>query len=280
MDLRSLLDYSLLGKIAASLALLVAVLVLRAVLAQVIQRQKGPSEMRRRWIVTGRNWLFVLFLLGLGAIWADALRSFALSIVAVAVAAVIATKELIQCFTGSILRTFSQAYSVGDRIELGGHRGDVVDLNMLTTTILEVGPGRTTHIRTGRMIVIPNARVTDSVVINESYMEGYVLHVFSVPVKAEDDWQEARRILQEAASEQAQPYMPIVRQRVDTLERKHSLSGPPIEPSIFVQVPEAGIINLVVRIPAPVGRQGYTEQVILRKFLKEFRPAKPKTQPS
>jgi small-conductance mechanosensitive channel len=51
----------------------------------------------------------------------------------------------------------TKAYAFGDRIENAGIRGNAVDHNALTTTILEIGPGQTSHQYTGRTMVIPNS---------------------------------------------------------------------------------------------------------------------------
>jgi len=55
----------------------------------------------------------------------------------------------------------TKAYALGDRIEIGSIGGNVVDHNALTTTILEIGPGQTSHQYTGRAMVIPNSFIFD-----------------------------------------------------------------------------------------------------------------------
>mgnify|MGYP001215256827 CR=1 FL=1 len=62
--------------------------------------------------------------------------------VAIAVALVIATKELILCVSGALIKGGARSFNIGDRIQVKEFRGDVIDQNLLTTTILEVGPGK------------------------------------------------------------------------------------------------------------------------------------------
>src|SRR5690606_32112227 len=112
--------------ILSSALLILAVVVLRSVAARFIRSHVQSAE----------------------------LRTVAISIVAIAVAFVVATKELILCITGSILKMASRSFVIGDRIQVKDFRGDVIDQNLLATTILEVGPGKLTHQRTGRMAVI------------------------------------------------------------------------------------------------------------------------------
>ncbi|WP_146429413.1 mechanosensitive ion channel domain-containing protein [Blastopirellula retiformator] len=77
-----------------------------------------------------------------------------ISILAFAVAVVIALKELIQCISGSIMKAVGRPFKLGDRIEFHNIRGDVIDHNVLTTTILELGPDQMTQQLTGRAIVL------------------------------------------------------------------------------------------------------------------------------
>jgi small-conductance mechanosensitive channel len=267
------LDPSVLDHLTASLIVIVLAIVVRMLVTQAVARHVAQPEARRRWVVSIRNWFVVALILGLGAIWGPALRTLAVSVVALTVAFVVATKELIQCISGSVLRTAAKAYSVGDRIQIERHRGDVIDVNFFSTTILEVGPGKPFHLRTGRTIVIPNSKLLITTVVNESHMKGLVLHMFTVPLQAEDDWERAEKILLEAAVEECKPFVEPARATMEQLEREHGLEGIPLAPRVSMTMPEAGKLNLVVRFPAPVGRQGRIEQAILRRFLKRYQPA-------
>jgi len=270
MNLPDLTHSATFTKLIASVLLVVLTLLLRAVVTRALRRQMSQSEIRRKWLVSIRNVTFLFLVLGLGAVWAEALRTIALSIVAFAVAVVIATKELIQCISGSVLRTASNPFSIGDRVEIGSHRGDVIDQNLLTTTLLEVGPGRAYHLRTGRTIVVPNSKLLDTPVVNESYMKQFVLHVFSIPLKGDQDWQKAERILLKAARAECGRFLDQVAEHMKDVEQKHALKGLPVQPRVSIQIPDTGKISLVVRVPAPVGRQGHVEQSIVRRFLREF----------
>jgi small-conductance mechanosensitive channel len=266
------LDPAVFDHLTASVVFVVLAIIVRMLVSQAIVRHVAQPEARRRWVVSIRNWFVVSLLLGLGAIWGAALHTLAVSAVALTVAFVVATKELIQCISGSVLRTAAKAYSVGDRIQIEKHRGDVIDVNFFSTTILEVGPGKPFHLRTGRTIVIPNSKLLIATVVNESYMRGLVLHMFTVPLKVDDDWEHAEKILLEAAEEECKPFVEPARATMENLEREHGLEGIPLAPRVSMTMPEAGKLDLVVRFPAPVGRQGRIEQAILRRFLQRHRP--------
>src|SRR5690606_28819112 len=180
---------------------------------------------------------------------------------------VVATKELILCITGSILKMASRSFVIGDRIQIKEFRGDVIDQNLLATTILEVGPGKLTHQRTGRMAVIPNSLFVSEPVINESYTHDYILHVFTIPYKREDDWQSASEALLASARRHCAPYLDDVRRHMEQLSRQRGLDIPNVEPRVTIQVPAAGEVHLVVRVPARSSERSYIEQQIMLDVL-------------
>lgn len=243
--------------------LIVSGLIVRALIARFIKRQVNSLELRRRWLVQSRNGLLLLMMLGLVLIWGEELRTLALSIVAIAVAIVVATKELIMCITGSILKAGAGSFSIGDRIQIKDFRGDVIDQNLLATTILEVGPGKLTHQRTGRMAVIPNALFVSEPVINESFTHDYVLHVFTVPFKRDDDWRGAQKAIVESARKQCAPFLEEVRRYMNRVSVSRGLEAPSVDPRVTMQVPVAGEIHLIVRVPVKSGQRGFIEQAIM-----------------
>ena len=227
-------------------------------------------ESRRRWGVTIRNILLVLFILGIGFIWAPKIQTFAVSLLAIALAVVLATKEVITCISGSILRTVTKAYSLGDRIEIGDIRGNVVDHNALTTTLLEIGPGQTSHQYTGRAMIFPNSFIFNHPLTNETYTKKYRLHIITVPLSTDDNWKTAKQLLLKAGREEAAPYIEKARTYFKSLEGKQWLDAPYVEPRVTVQLPEPGRINLLLRVPCPTQYPSRLEQAILKNFLAEF----------
>jgi small-conductance mechanosensitive channel len=258
---------SLISLIISSVVLVAIVAVLRTLSARFIRRNVTATDLRRRWLVNSRNGLLLLLLLGLVLIWGNELRTLALSIVAIAVAFVVATKELILCLIGAFIKSGSGAFNLGDRIQVKDFRGDVVDHNLLATTIMEVGPGRTAHQRTGRMVVLPNALFVSEPVVNENLTEKYGFHVFSVPFRREDDWNRARGVCLEAAERHCAPFIEQVRTQLSRVSEERGLGLPSVEPRVTIHVPAAGEVHLVIRVPVPAGQRSSVEQAILEDLM-------------
>lgn len=253
---------------ASTVILAVALTVIRGFAARYIRRQEWSSpQMGRRWIVQLRTIALVLFAIGLVFIWANELRAAAISLVALAAALVLATKELIMCVSGSLVRTSGRSFTIGDRVVIDGTRGDVIDHTLLTTTLLEVGPG---HFRTGRTVVVPNSLLLSGPVVNETGGHEYVLHNFSVTVPA-TEWATAEAILLEAATAVAEPHIEATRRQMDRIARENSLNLPSVDPQVVFDSSAAGEVTITVRVPCPARDKGRVEQTIVRAWL-EGRP--------
>ncbi|MBI5671706.1 MAG: mechanosensitive ion channel family protein [Nitrospirae bacterium] len=251
-----------------SLILLLFLISVRALAVRWIAGNQTLSmESKRRWVVTTRNSVVLAFLIGLVIIWAHELQAFAVSLVALAAAMVLATKELILCWSGAALRVGSKVYAVGDRIQIAGHRGVVLDHDAFATKLLEIGPGQSAHLYTGRVAVFPNSLLFTNALIKENPDQEYGLYTLVVPVKVDDDWQKAERTLVEAAKTECAPFMEEAVRQMKLLEQANLLEAPSPEPRITIQLPESGKLHLVLRFPAPDRGRSRIEQAILRRYL-------------
>jgi small-conductance mechanosensitive channel len=248
--------------------LLALVLLGRWITISRLRAAEGMSkDMQRRWSAQVRLVSLLLLVLGLLLIWGTELKTFALSVVAIAAAIVIATKELIMCVSGTLLRASGKSFQIGDRIEIGTFRGDVVDQTLLTTTILEVGPGTNIHQHTGRTIVIPNSVLLTTPVLNETFLDEYMLHAFSVPLGTGDDWTQCERALLEAARNECKPFMKEAQEHIEHTVRKEGLDPLSVEPRVTLRIESKDQISMLARIPVPARRKGRIEQAILRRYL-------------
>lgn len=254
-----------------SLILLVSVILVRTLAVRGISRNQALSmEDKRRWVVTTRNSMVFVILIGFVVIWAHELEAFAVSIVALAAALVLATKELILCLSGAALRVGGKVYGVGDRIQIAGHRGVVLDHDMFATKLLEIGPGQSSHLYTGRVTVFPNSLLFTNPLVKENPGQEYGLYTLVVPLRSEGEWQRAEQALLGAAKAECGLFMEEAARQMKLLEQANLLEAPSPEPRITIQLPEPGKIQLVLRFPAPDRGRSRVEQAILRRYLVEM----------
>ena len=256
------------AQIVRTIILLLLILAGRWMTLRALRRTETMSmDMRRRWSAQVRLLSLLLLVLGLMLIWGSELRTFAISVVAIAAAIVIATKELIMCVSGTLLRASGKSFQIGDRIEVGTFRGDVVDQTLLTTTILEVGPGVDIHQHTGRTVVMPNSILLTTPVVNETYFDEFVLHAFSVPLRDDEDWREAEAALLRACRDECAAFMEEAQRHIEHLVRKEGLTPLSVEPRVTIRVESKDQMSMLARVPVPARRKGRIEQAILRRYL-------------
>ena len=251
-----------------SLLLLLSLLILRTLIVRAIAKNPTLSmEAKRRWVVSVRNTMVFVLLVGLVVIWAHELQAFAVSLVALAAALVLATKELILCWSGAALRVGGKVYSVGDRIQIAGHRGVVLDHDIFATKLLEIGPGQASHLYTGRVTVFPNSLLFTNALVKENPGQEYGLYILVIPLMDNDDWRDAERHLIDAAKAECSSFMEEAGRHMKLLEQTTLLEAPSPEPRITLQLSDTGRIQLVLRFPAPDRGRSRIEQAILRRYL-------------
>jgi small-conductance mechanosensitive channel len=254
--------------VVASVVVVLLALTTRLVGGRYIRRQhwESPDE-GRHWLVRLRNATLLLAVAALLVVWAHELRTAALTFLALGVAFVIAAKELLMSISGSLLRATSGSFVVGDRIKVGEMRGIVIDHSLLVTTLLEIGPS---HVRTGRLVTVPNSVFVSTPVANESRGHGFVLHSFTVPVKRAE-FEYADHLLSSAAVAQAAPYIDEARAQMEARARKYALTVPIVDPIVLARPASADTVDLTVRLPVAARDIWQVENRILRAWL-EARP--------
>lgn len=247
-DLTVLLQLDLL----ASLLLFVALWIARKIAVGAIRaRGELPAYNQRRLIASSRNVFLILLLVGLVLIWAPQLRTFALSLTAVAVAIVVATKELILCLSGAVLRATTRAFTVGDWIEVGGIRGEVTDHTALATTLHEFGAGPHAYMPTGRTIVLPNSMLLTTPVLNQTAFRDHTFHRFAVTLDPAPDIRGARAAAQEIVRRRFAPFSEGATRANAAIERRTHADIPDPAPVIRFCTTDIGKFRIEVTLFCP-----------------------------
>ncbi|MCO4792583.1 MAG: mechanosensitive ion channel family protein [Bacteriovoracaceae bacterium] len=261
-----------LGQVIFTLGIFLSAVLMRFAINQILKKSKTIlRENKRRMMVNTNSTLSFIVFIGLVLIWSDELRDLALSVAAIAVAGVIATKELIMCFTGTLYKAGNNVCSVGDWIEINGVRGVVVDKTVTATKLMEIGPGHSTSHYTGRMITIPNSLFITHSTKNESIFRKYSLHSFAIPLSPKSDHKLAKKILLEAAGEVCDPFFEEASKYIGKMQEREALDIPEIEPRVRIFFKNFEEIQLICRVTIPTADIVTLEQKIKSRFLDEFK---------
>ena len=259
-------------RVFSSAVLLIALVAVRYFGVRTLRGMPFESpDLRRHWIVQLKNGVFMVLVGGLVAVWAQELRAFALGLAAIAVAMVVATREFILCFVGGILKTSTRPFDVGDRIEVGNFRGDVIDHNFLTTTLQEVGPDQASQQYTGRNVALPNSQFLSHAITVEKLSKPFIIHTFKVVVRPDENWQAHETALLASVRKHSTPYMEQAKAYLAQRCQREAISLPSGEVRVSLDLSHVEYMGLVVRLPVPSRHRVRIQQAILHDYLDAVR---------
>ena len=260
-------DRTVLRNATGSLILIASVLGFRYVAIRFVrQRLPARDKLQLRWAAQVRGFSYVVLAFGLFIIWAAELQALAVSFVVFAMAIVWATKETLACVQGGMYRISSKSFEVGDRINIAGIRGDVIDPGLLGTLVLEVAQG---HQRTGRTISIPKQPVHDGARAQREPRR----RVHAAP--DDDPGGPRRRPRRDRAQGPSRAAQGRVRRLPPRRPSSHRRPLPPpracippiVDPRVTYQVVDKNTVNILLRIPTPIRLERQVEQLVLRAVL-------------
>ena len=257
-------------EIIKSALMIVAIIAGRSILLSAHFRSHPDLsiENKRRSLVVSRNITMLLLLFGLAMIWAAQIQTLALSMFAVAAAIVVATKELIMCLSGSILRSVTKQYSIGDYIEINGLRGRVVDINMLNTLMMQIGPNPLIGQLSGKTLSFPNSLLLSHPVRRDNILGDYVIHTVEIPVPIHLDSDEIIGRLKDVLEPLCEPYVPAIKQHLENVQTQKLFITPAAQPRISRVPHDDKVYNIIVRFASPVAKRLEIQQAILDEFLR------------
>jgi len=182
----------------------------------------------------------------------------------------IALSDVLKNLAGWAFIVMRRQFRVGDRIEIMGHRGDVVDVRAFRFTLLEVGNRNDAEQATGRLLHIPNGLVFTEVLANFTSGFEYIWHEIPVLVTFESDWETAEGIILEALESQALDVAdPKVSGELRETAARYQVRFAHLTPITYLTVKDSGVL-ITGRLLVPArGKRAIEEQVwkgILRAF--------------
>ncbi len=230
-------------------------------------------DTKRRMLLIQKNITFLIFIITLFITFGDELKSFALSIATVAVAFILFFKELITCLMGTLVKTVSFPFGIGDTIEVldakgSVIKGQVVGSNLFSTTILEVEKANQFS---GKTVNIPNSAFISSYVKNASVAGTYVFNILIIPVSEQHALLYADIALEETEKYVAD-YLTHAEYVVNRVQKQQFLDMPSVKPRVSFEYTGKDTLNIVCRYPVPSHKKVLSEQTILRNFLTRVGP--------
>ena len=196
------------GKILVVIAGIVIInLIARAVRRSLSGYLKDNSaRYQARKFVSFLGYFFTF--LFLAVVFSDRLGGLSVALGVAGAGVAFALQEVIASIAGWVAVSFGNFYKTGDRVQLGGIKGDVIDIGILRTTIMEIGEWVKGDQYNGRVVRVANSFIFKEPVYNYSGEFPFLWDEITLPVKYGCDYVMARRILEDSAQAVVGDYIP------------------------------------------------------------------------
>ena len=243
-------------------------LVRRVVLGFVYRRVRDPWS-RYRWR-KGLTYLVVAAgIVIIGRMWFAGVQALATFFGLLSAGLAIALKDPVSNLAGWGFIIWRRPFEVGDRVQIGPHAGDVIDLGLFQFTLNEIGGWVNADQSTGRIIHVPNGKVFVEPIANYNRGFQYIWNEVPVVVTFESDWKKAKQLLTKIAFKHAEHLTAQAEQELLTASRQYLINYRKLTPIVYTNVVDYGVQLTIRYLIEPRKRRG-TEHAIWEEILTEF----------
>ncbi len=274
---------SVAGLSVTTAAILLVALALRMALVPLVRRRFRDDGYRRYW--SGKVVTYAIAALAVVIVvvlWAPLGGRLSVILGFATAGIAFAMQEVIGALFGWVNILAGRIYTVGDRIEVGGVRGDVMDITPLRTKLLEIGTDPATEARhstwvaarqpTGRIVAVSNKKTFTDPVFNYSSHLEWIWEEITFAISQQDDWARAEAIVLEALRSHAPQLRAEGEAALAELSERYLVSRADLAPHTFVRV-SGGDVEVVGRFVTAVRTARSAKDAITRRVLEELRGA-------
>lgn len=257
----------ILSYVGSLIALIVGERIARGIIAHRI------PQPQRRYVVTKlfTTTVFTIVLLWLLTTIFSKNPNILTSLAIVGAGLAVALQDVVKDIVGWIIVLQKRLYMLGDRISVGPYTGDVVDLSLMRTTLLEVNtsPAAAVQERTGRTLYMPNAAVLVHDVVNFNRTSDYLKSELKFTLTLESNWVKAEKILREILEAVTGKYTEAARRQYSSRTRTLFIQHDPTGPTLYTDLVGDGI-EVTLRFTIPIGMRRDVGSEIVREMLRRF----------
>ncbi len=257
------------NKIVLSLFIILFLWILRLIVLRIVWSKTKNVKTRYQW---KRSLSMVVPFIGIilvGSVWIQAFRQFGAFLGLVSAGLAIALKDPLTNLAGWFFIIFRKPFVVGDRVQIGQHAGDVVDIRLFQFTILEIGNWVDADQSTGRIIHLPNGKVFLEAQANYSTGFEYIWNEIPITLTFESNWEKAKEILQQIIDEHAIPISKEAEREIFEASKNYMIYYKHHTPIVYTTVKGHGVQLTIRYLCNPRKRRG-SENEIWQNILLSF----------
>jgi small-conductance mechanosensitive channel len=203
----------------------------------------------------------VIFFIMLVAIWFKGIASLGTFLGLASAGLAVALHDTIANIAGFLFIEARKPFRVGDRIEIDGVAGDVIDIRLFQFSIVEIGNWVDADQSTGRIIHVPNSITLRKPLANSHLGFEYIWHEIAVLVTFESDWKKAKELLLGIGKENAEYLSHGAQNQIRRAARKYLIVAGKLTPTVYTTVKDSGVMLTMRYLVDPRQRRGIEEKM-------------------
>ncbi|HBH62641.1 MAG TPA: mechanosensitive ion channel protein MscS [Nitrospiraceae bacterium] len=258
------------SRILSSVVAVILIGLVRWTIIFSVYQKTEDSRTRYRWRKGSLYILSIILVFIVGRIWYQGFRDVSTYLGLLSAGVAIALKDVLTNFAGWLFIFVRQPFQIGDRIRIGTHMGDVIDLRIFQFTIMEIGEWVHADQHTGRIIHIPNGKIFGEPQIN--YTRGWFEYIWDelpILVTFESNWQKAKEILQAIGRKHGEYLGTLAQEHVRKASGKLLTFTPHLAPVVYTSVEDCGVL-ITLRYLCEPRRRRDTSNAIWEDVLSRF----------
>jgi len=228
-------------KIFYTIVAVLALILLKIISLKIVFKRFQEAKERYFWKNSVNNTYYFLLLIFLFNIWVEQVESLATFVGLVGAGLVIALQAPVMNIAGWLFIIIRKPFDVGDRIEINGIAGDVIDIRFFQFTINEIGNWVAADQSTGRIIHIPNGEVFRSSQANYDQGFSHVWDEISLRVTFDSDWKKAKQLCEKIVNEHAEELSFSAKRKLLEASKKFMIFYSNLTPFVYTSVEDYGI---------------------------------------
>jgi small-conductance mechanosensitive channel len=257
------------GKLVAAavglLAVVVAVKILQGTAGRYLKEADTRYRVRKFIGISG----YAVGAFVLATVFSDKLGGLTIAFGVAGAGIAFALQEVIASVAGWLAIFLGGYFKTGDRVQLGGTVGDVIDIGVLRTTLMECGQWVKGDLYSGRVVRIANSFVFKEPVFNYSGEFPFLWDEIVVPVKYGSDIEQARSILERVSRELLGDYARGAAEAWSRLVRHFAIEDARVEPMVTL-VANDNWVEFTVRYVVEYKKRRITKDALFTRILQEI----------
>ena len=263
-------DYmNVIVKLAVSLVVVAVTWITYGIVRSVIKRQVKDTTHMHTLRMLVRNAFFAGASVVVLLIWLGAGSNLTVAMGILGAGIAFASQEVIGSFAGYLNVVSGSIYRIGDRVRIGNVIGDVMDIGILRTTVMEIGEWVTADQYTGRIVTVANRAVFADPVYNYTQHWGYLWDEITIPITYASDWRRAAEIMLEHGQEHTGELQADAAARLSKMIDRYPLQQTQVEPAIYMAMTD-NWIEITLRYIVDVRERRKIKAQLHRELLGRF----------